>query len=290
MKKSGEEVNAAYRAHLLLRELNLTREKAAAMTQPVPRDIADWFELVEVPSGAFLMGSTQDEVDLAVRAWSHRLVNKAYSPEMFRSWLTKEQPNHSAFVAMFQMARFPVTNRQYRAFCAATGYALPASLLRDLPGDHPVWGVDAAAIDRFLAWVREHSGLYVRLPSEAEWEWAARGSERRQYPFGDEFDARLCNTREAGRNGTTRVTEHARYASPFGICDMAGNVEEWTASNYAAYPGGRFIADHLTDALGRVYPVLRGGSAELGGDLARCARRHGPHPQFKLFGFRIALS
>jgi formylglycine-generating enzyme required for sulfatase activity len=202
----------------------------------------------------------------------------------------KEYPAHPVHVSSFRLARFPVTNRQYRLFCEATGHRPPRSLVIGLPDDHPVWGVDAGSIEGFLAWARESTGTAVRLPTEAEWEWAARGPARRQYPFGDEFDARLCNTREAGHGLTTSVMAHERYPSPFGICDMAGNVEEWTASDYAEYPGGDFIEDHLTSALGLRYPVLRGGSAELGGDLARGARRHGPHPQFTMFGFRVAVS
>ena len=70
---------------------------------------------------------------------------------------------------------------------------------------------------------------------------------------------------------------------------MAGNVEEWTDSRYEAYPGGTVIDDDLLQILGQGYPVLRGGSFELGGDLTRSARRHGPHPgaKFRITGFRL---
>jgi formylglycine-generating enzyme required for sulfatase activity len=254
------------------------------------RDAADLFELLDIPGGTLRMGSTEAEIDRAAREWSHRLVSAAYTPAMFRTWLEKEHPAHPVRVSPFRLARFPVTNRAFRAFCDATGERAPSSLVLGFPDDHPVWGVDGASIDAFLAWAREASGVALRLPTEAEWEWAARGPERWEYPFGDEFDPRLCNTREAGRGVTTSVDAHADHPSPFGVCDMAGNVEEWTASTYAAYPGGRFVWDHLTDVFGPSYAVLRGGSAELGGDLARCARRHGPHPNFTMFGFRVAVS
>jgi formylglycine-generating enzyme required for sulfatase activity len=253
-------------------------------------DAADWFELIDVRGGTFDMGSSRAEIDRAARAWTHRLVDASYTPAMFASWLEKEHPAHRVRVSPFRLARFPVTNRQYRAFCQATSHRPARSLVLGLPGDHPVWGVDGASIAAFLAWARQATGVSVRLPTEAEWEWAARGPEHREYPFGDEFDPRLCNTREAGVGTTTAVGAHADHPSPFGVCDMAGNVEEWTASDYREYPGGRFVHDHLTDALGTTYPVLRGGSAELGGDLARCARRHGPHPKFTMFGFRVAVS
>ena len=72
---------------------------------------------------------------------------------------------------------------------------------------------------------------------------------------------------------TTPVGAYPEGASWCGLMDLAGNVEEWTASRYAPYPGGHYIEDDLTDLVGRAYPILRGGSFRLGGDLARCARR-----------------
>ncbi|RYZ36046.1 MAG: serine/threonine protein kinase [Myxococcaceae bacterium] len=245
-------------------------------------------ELMPIPAGTFLMGSTEEEVERASRRWSSALIKPEYRAT-FGSWLLKEMPLHPEEIAAFQLARFPVTNQQYGAFLAETGNPPATSIRQRLPEDHPVWGVTATDIARYLAWARQRTGRAWRLPTEAEWEYAARGPEHWDYPFGDTFDARLCNTREAGLGGTTSVTRYAAHPTAYGVCDMAGNVEEWTSTDYAPYPGGRFIEDNLTEALGPVYPVLRGGSAECGGDLARCARRHGPHPNFNLFGFRLAL-
>jgi formylglycine-generating enzyme required for sulfatase activity len=73
---------------------------------------------------------------------------------------------------------------------------------------------------------------------------------------------------------------------------LAGNVEEWTGDTYRPYPGGKFVVDDIYLHLGPRYRVLRGGSFALGGDLARCARRHGPHPApvFRYRGFRIVVT
>jgi len=183
-----------------------------------------------------------------------------------------------------------VTNGQYRDFVLATGHPSCGSLLARSPDDHPAWGMGAEDIRAFVAWASDESGAALRLPTEEEWEYAARGPSRREYPFGDTFDARLCNTKEGGVGTTTSVRKYAAYPSELGICDMAGNVEEWTSSFYEPYPGGSRVSDHLTDAHGPRYPILRGGCFELGGDLARCARRHGPLPIFRYSGFRLAAS
>jgi toxoflavin biosynthesis protein ToxD len=273
-------------------ELSLRRRlffrKAIPMRQYISNVLFDSLQLLPVPAGEFQMGSTPTECQRAVESWQGKLIRPNYK-DFFGSWIGKESPAHPVRVKAFKFARFPVTNFEYRAFVNETGHAPATSLRKDLPGDHPVWGVQAPDIEAFIAWARQKTGLALRLPTEAEWEYAARGPEHWEYPFGNEFDSRLCNTKEAGVGSTVSVLQHAAHPSPYGICDMAGNVEEWTSTLYAPYPGGTFIEDNLTEALGLQYHVLRGGSAECGGDLARCARRHGPHPNYPMFGFRLAL-
>ena len=254
-------------------------------------DVMDRFEMISLPAGAARVGSTPDEVERCVREWSARLVSPDYTEEKFRTWILKECPRWSVSVGAFAVSRYPVTNAQYAEFVAATGAREPESMRGREPGRHPAWGVLLGEAEAFCAWVRERTGAPVRLPTEVEWEYAARGPWGWEYPFGEVFDARLCNTREAGRGATTRVDAHDHAPSAFGVRDLAGNVEEWTASEYLPYPGGDVVRDDLTDALGERYHVLRGGSFFLGGDLARSARRHGPHPgpQFRFTGFRLAL-
>lgn len=254
-------------------------------------DVMDRYEMLTLPAGAARVGSTLDDVERCVSEWVSRLVSPAYTAEKFRAWIMKEFPRWEVPVAAFAVARYPVTNAQYAEFLAACGGREPESVRRREPARHPVWGVRLDEAEGFCRWVRDVSGLPVRLPTEVEWEYAARGPGGWEYPFGDVFDARLCNTREAGRRGSAAVDAHDHAPSAWGVRDLGGNAEEWTASEYRPYPGGAFVDDDLTEALGRRYHVLRGGSFALGGDLARSARRHGPHPglQFRFTGFRLAL-
>jgi formylglycine-generating enzyme required for sulfatase activity len=249
----------------------------------------DEVEFVTVPPGMLQMGSRAEDVEACVRFWGTRLVDPTYTRAEFRRWIMKEVPRHQVKMAGFQMSRFPITNRQFLLFAESTGARWPESLQIGEPDDHPVWGVCFSDAGQFAIWLSKRLGMRCRLPTEAEWEYAARGSTTREHPFGDEFDPQRCNTAESGIGSTTPVDRYESSASVFGICDLAGNVEEWTSSFYAPYPGGTFIADDLSRRLGAQYRVLRGGSFALGGDLARCARRHGPYPApcFRFRGFRV---
>jgi len=245
--------------------------------------------MVRIPGGTLHMGSDMPEITACAAFWGERLVDATYDVERFRHWLMKEYPRHPVEVAPFSIGRYPVTNGEYRRFIGERGHQPPESLLRDDPADHPVWGVSHDEAVAYAAWFGARHGCEGRLPGEAEWEWAARGPSGREYPFGDQFDASRCNTLEAGIGRTTPVDRYP--PSEFGVFDLAGNVEEWTADVYAPYPGGRYIEDDLSLRLGRRYRVLRGGSFARGGDLARCARRHGPFPapEFRFVGFRVVI-
>ncbi len=246
-------------------------------------------ELVGLPGGTFVMGSSPAEVAEAINYWGRRLVDASFTETAFSTWLAKEVPAHRVTLAPFKMARYPVTNAAFSVFVAATGAPEPESLATGEPDDHPVWGVSHEDARRYCEWLGAALGRPFRLPREAEWEYAARGPSRREYPFGDRFDAAQCNTAEAGIGHTTPVDRYLRFASEWGVVDMAGNVEEWTADVYRPYPGGSWVDDDLSVAAGGPYPILRGGSFARGGDLARCARRHGPHPHpdYRYRGFRV---
>lgn len=247
-------------------------------------------DLVDISGGAFWMGSSMAAVEAATNRWAPHLLDESFTEADLRAWLMKEYPSHRVEVASFAMSRFPITNRQFAAFVAATGGQPPESLVLGEPDDHPVWGIGYDQARRFCTWLTSCSGTTVyRIPTEAEWEYAARGRSGREYPFGDGFDPARCNTWEAGIGHTTPVDRYSESASEWGIVDLAGNVEEWTADLYAPYPGSTVVHDHLTAANGGSYRVLRGGSFARGGDLARCARRHGPHPgpDYRYRGFRV---
>jgi formylglycine-generating enzyme required for sulfatase activity len=169
-----------------------------------------------------------------------------------------EKPAHTVFVDAFEIDRFEVTNEQFQAFVEQTGYATDAekagegmtwrTFAQDKP-QHPVVVVSWNDAVAFCEW----SGK--RLPTEAEWEKAARGTEGFIYPWGNEWALGLANTEEAGHRGTTIVGSFPSGASPYGVMDMAGNVSEWTSDWYEAYPGSSFQSSYF----GQQFRVIRGG-------------------------------
>lgn len=250
-------------------------------------------ELIAISGATFWMGSTQRQIDQAVAYWSSRLVDDRYTTAMLTCWLMKEYPAHQVALRPYSIGRFPITNSQYSVFALRMGEPMATSILLKEPDDHPVWGVGYRQAVNYCSWLSEISGVPYRLPSEAEWEFAARGPSGSEYPYGETFAAKRCNTLEGGIGHTTPVDRFADFPSEHGVVDLAGNVEEWTSDVYRRYPGGVEIKDDLARLAGGCdYHVLRGGSFARGGDLTRCARRHGPHtgPEHRYRGFRVAAS
>lgn len=172
--------------------------------------------------------------------------------------------------------------------------------------NHPVVGVSWFEATAYCRWLTEQlgtretlaeplqtllreEGCVVRLPTEAEWEKAARGDDEREWPWGNEFQPELCNSSESGIGGTTTVGIYPAGASPYGCLDMADNVWEWTSTLFRDYP---YRADD-----GRENPeaegsrVLRGGSWLNDRRFARCAFRLGARPvNFNdHLGFRVVV-
>ena len=139
----------------------------------------------------------------------------------------RERPVHHISISRgFWLAKCSVTNAQYRRFCQATGEEFPPE--SDQPDDHPVTSVTWEGAAAYSL----HHGL--RLPTEAEWEYAARGPESRVYPWGDDWDATRCSNAENMKPGTTTVPvgSFATGASWCGALDMAGNAEQWCSDRY----------------------------------------------------------
>ncbi len=128
----------------------------------------------------------------------------------------------------FYIDKFPVTNREYEAFCRATGYRFPKYWgdKRFNNPEAPVVGVSVADAQKFSRWVGK------QLPSEAQWEKACRGIDGRVYPWGDDdvTDERACHGQDPAEGGTHPVTDTTESDSPYGVRDLVGNVWEWTSS------------------------------------------------------------
>lgn len=243
-----------------------------------------------VPKGRYRIGTTFEGVQSCVAEWRNRLINPCYQEDAFRDWIRKEFPDHSVESEAFELMRTPVTNGEVQNFVDQTNAAIPESITLKLPEDHPVWGVSREWALSFAAWMSEQDEMYFyRLPTETEWEIAARGHDFREYPYGSIFNPGRANTRESGLGQTTPVERYSTSPGPFGHLDLAGNVEEWVDSHYTVYQGGDVIQDDLFERFGMNYFILRGGSFACGGDLSRGARRHGPFPDplFRFTGFRL---
>jgi formylglycine-generating enzyme required for sulfatase activity len=241
----------------------------------------------EVPAGPFLIGSRPDNPLAAER----------------------EKPQHEQPIPYpYRIGRYPVTNAEFARFVEAKGYEDRAFWTEagwqwkeesrrtgperyggefDRP-DHPVVGVswyEAVAYCNWLTQAMRAGGELgpdevVRLPTEAEWEKAARSDDGREWPWGDEFDPARANTAESRRRCTTPVGEYSPAGdSPYGCADMGGNVWEWCSTrwvdNYQDYDQDVQEREKLE---GDARRVLRGGSWSDLAYFARCAARLGDLP------------
>ncbi len=241
--------------------------------------------LVDIAGGYFLMGSSVEDA-VAERAMFAYAFD-AFDPGEVDRWFLKQVPAHRVVVRPFRIARYPVTNRQFAHFEHAVPDQ-PKIARADRP-EHPVTPVSLEQSQAYCAWLgRSLAPRRFRLPSEAEWEFVATAGGRRRFPWGDDLIAGRANCREFGPGTTTTVGAFPNGASIDGVHDLAGNVEEWTATAYAPYLGGVLIEDDLSRSHGGPYHVMRGGSFKLFGDLCLSRRRHGYHRDYTIPGFRIA--
>ncbi len=241
--------------------------------------------MVSARGGRFRCGLEPARVDAVMQIFG--------DTGILRAWIEKETPRFETDLAPFRIAKYPVTNGEYLAFLKASGFAeLPTSwAFGRFPlerSNHPVYTVSPEAADAYAAWLSAATRRAFRLPREIEWEYAACGGEDREFPWGESYEPGRANTIESGLLGTTPVGLFPAGDSPLGACDMAGNVEEYCADDYAPYPGAAAVDDDLARARG-AYRVARGGSFTRYRDLARCRRRHGWYPRaIYAMGFRLA--
>ncbi len=173
-----------------------------------------------------------------------------------------EGPPHEVFVEAFYMDLYETTNAHYKDYVDGTGAKTPLLWRRggypQALANHPVVYVNWYDADAYCKWRGK------RLPTEAEWEKAARGTDARNFPWGVKFDTRRANTPrhwlskgvEVHKGGTMPVGSFENGKSPYGLYDMAGNVYEWVSNWYLPYPGNQFPNIHY----GERNKVLRGGS------------------------------
>ncbi len=268
----------------------------AAIGDPRFRACAEWclpvddmVGFVEIPAGPFLMGSDE--------SWDGQAGDN-------------ETPQHRVELPAFFMARFPVTVGQFRSFVQATGRKLEDEAELRERATRPMTTVSLDEAVAYCAWLDQVLRSWPRLPgklkdalargkvtlpSEAEWEKAARGTDARIYPWGDEWNPERANTYEARIGSTSGVGCFRSGKSPFGCDDMSGNVWQWTRSLYQAYPYPAEVeARAKRKALGgsELRVVRSGTSFFLSEWGARSAYRYCYLPEDRVFylGFRVAVS
>jgi iron(II)-dependent oxidoreductase len=257
-----------------------TVEQAESLLTP-----AQWEDLastVAVPGGPFKMGTNLERAD------------------------AQDRPQHSVDVAAFRIDKYLVTNAQYARFVAATGHRPPSSWKNGRIPDgqllYPVTMISWFDAQQYAKWAGK------RLPTEAEWEKAARGTDGRRWPWGDVMDSKRLNT-YYNVGSASNVNTYANGISPYGAYDMAGNVSEWVQDDFLPYEGTDASADLFQGKVARVlsaedramklsemvpvdrhYKVMRGGSWK--GDPFSTATYHRgyawPNYASDFFGFRCA--
>ena len=242
-------------------------------------------EWVQIPAGEFWMGTPEEDISSFLTKFGGK-----------REWYKDETPRHKMTLPAYSISRVPITNAQYHLFVQATGHEAPEGWEEHRPPkgqeSHPVVNVTWRDALVYCEWLSQATGKRVTLPSEAEWEKAARGDQdAREFPWGDAFDATRCNCRALGLGDTTPVGIFLNGASPYGVLDLSGNVWEWTQSLYKGYPydskDGRESLEAGTDAR-----VLRGGAFSSDDYNVRCAVRYRLSPDGRLrnSGCRVVLS
>ncbi|HEU5089228.1 MAG TPA: formylglycine-generating enzyme family protein [Roseiflexaceae bacterium] len=253
-------------------------------------------EFVEIAAGAFLIGTPERELSALAKAYGG-------TRESYR----EESPQCQLSLERFWIARTPVTNQLYAAYVAETGAAAPLHWRGTQPplelAEHPVVDINWTDAVAYCAWLQARleagsitaeglawqSGMRVTLPSEAQWERAARGVDGRVFPWGDTWDGSRANTRESGLGATQPVGSYSSGASPAGCLDMAGTVWEWTSSLDRLYPYDPHDGREDQHAGGR--RILRGGCYANPHGYARCACRFRllPTVRNEFLGFRLAI-
>src|SRR5258706_2487213 len=246
-------------------------------------------QMAKIPAGKFLMGSTIDQASQAVKDGADK------------DWVADELPQHEVELSEYYIGKYPVTNLEYQVFLREINIKSPPGWegynYPNEKGDHPVVNISWNDAKSFCDWLSKKTGKSYRLPTEAEWEKASRGTDGRIWPWGNEFDPKNANTLEANLGGrTSPVGQFSPQGdSPDGCADMIGNIWEWCSDWYDRNDYMRRITSIVKDPIGPdngQTHILRGGSFGTSRAGNRCADRI----QFMQllfsgrYGFRVAYS
>jgi len=249
-------------------------------------------DMILIPAGEFIMGSTQAQVDAAFK-----MCKKSYGNDCKKEWFEAEMPQHMVNLGEYFIDQYEVINAQYAECVKAGKCTAPSNKSSNTVSDYyenvkyanyPVIYVDWNQAKNYCEYVGK------RLPTEAEWEKAARGRGGRIYAWGNEFDGRNLNFCDKncpfdwadkgvddGYADTSPVGSYELGQSVYGVYDMSGNVWEWTSSDYKGYP---YIAnDGREGLLGNTNKVLRGGSWGIA-DVTRVSSRGDDNPSYSDYG------
>ena len=246
---------------------------------PVPKEkaVAEP-SMVQIPEGSFWMGSEAEQLQKESLDWQ----------ESFDA----EIPYHEVSLTSYAISRYPITNAEYRKFVESGGEK-PAYWEEKGFDDplQPVVGVTWHQAMSYCQWLSEGTGKSYTLPSEAEWEKAARGDDGRLWPWGNRWAARRCHINQNDSPHPTPVGSFSTAGdSPYGLADMAGNIWEWTRSYELPYPYQ--VEESHADLDANSPRVVRGGSWVEDEAGVRCANRgqgQRPDHQNQMTGFRVVL-
>jgi formylglycine-generating enzyme required for sulfatase activity len=248
------------------------------------RDCDSCPQMVVIPPGSFVMGTSTEEAQRLGIAPTSRVL----------PW---QQPQHPVTIARaFALGTTPVTRAEYRRFAAEVGPQV-AGTNWESPGirqgdDDPVVRVSWKRAMAYVEWLRRHTGLPYRLPTEAEWEYAARAGTRSAYWWGDDPGTARTVCDDCGSDWDGKGTAPVRHfaANPFGLYDMLGQVFEWNADCWnASYVGAPADGSAWMQGDCSMHSA-RGGSWNLDARYSRAGQRSRDAADYEgnMVGFRVA--
>ncbi len=249
--------------------------------KPVKISPVDKKEMVLIPAGEFIMGTNKTDPE-----------NTQQKIGTVKPLFLDQHPERKVFLGDYYIDRYEVTNAEYKVYMDDTKYPdFPAHWVDGTypegMGDHPITNVIWQEALAYALWAGK------RLPTEAQWEKAARGPNGLEYPWGNEYVKGKANVGIEGEKTTVPVGSKPEDISPYNVYDMAGNVMEWTLDWYEAYPGNT----HKDKRFGKSMKVLRGNGFQKSGHYFLDAYRFAfnrtevpPDEYFENVGFRCVTA